>query len=80
MLIQFVNRSAAGYLAPDRHTVEHVPDAGAFTVEIPLAARPARCWMGPERTGLEWTWHDGVLEARIAGLGIHNVLVIEPQP
>jgi hypothetical protein len=77
VLIQFVNRSAAGHLAPDRHTVEHVPDAGPFTVTVPLEKRPARCYMAPDETGLEWTWYDGVLEARVAGLGIHDVLVIE---
>lgn len=76
-LIQFVNRAAQGYLAPDRHMVEHVPDAGPFTVRVPLADRPRRCYMAPDETGLEWTWKDGMLTAHIAGLAIHNVLVIE---
>jgi hypothetical protein len=33
--------------------------------------------MAPEDVGLEWTWRDGKLTAKIAGLAIHNVLVIE---
>lgn len=77
LLIQFVNRSAAGYLAPNRHMVEHVPDAGPFTVSVPLAERPRRCHLAPDEEGLEWTWKDGLLTAKIAGLAIHNVLVIE---
>lgn len=76
-MIQFVNRSAAGYLAPDRHMVESVPDSGPFSITIPLAERPRRCYMAPDETGLEWTWKDGVLTAKISGLEIHNVLVIE---
>ncbi len=75
--IQFVNRSAAGYLAPDRHMVEHVPDAGPFTVTVPLPEKPKRCYLAPDEAGLEWTWNEGVLTARISGLSIHNVLVIE---
>jgi len=78
VLIQFVNRSAAGYLSPNRHMVEHVPDTGPFTVTVPLDARPSRCFMAPDEAGLEWTWRGGVLTAEIAGLAIHNVLVIEP--
>ena len=38
---------------------------------------PGNCYMAPDETGLEWTWKDGTLTARIACLGIHNVLVIE---
>ncbi len=77
-LIQFVNRSAAGYTSPNRHMVESVPDAGPFTVTIPMKAKPTRCFMAPDEAGLEWTWHDGVLSVRISGLAIHNVLAIEP--
>ena len=76
-LIQFVNRAAAGYLDPQRHTVEHVPDSGPFTVTVPMAERPKRCYLAPDEIGLEWTWKDGLLTAEIAGLHIHNVLVIE---
>ena len=75
--IQFVNRGAAGYLAPDRHVVEHVPDSGPFTVTMPCAQRPERCYLAPDEMGLEWTWKDGVLTAEIAGLHIHNVLVVD---
>lgn len=77
-LIQFVNRAIAGYLDPNRHHVEHVPDTGPFTVTVPMAQRPARCYMAPDEAGLEWTWNNGLLTAHIAGLAIHNVLVIEP--
>lgn len=77
ILIQFVNRSSDGFLSPNRHMVENVPDAGPFTVTVPIAQRPARCYMAPDETGIEWSWQDGVLTAKIAGLGIHNVLVIE---
>jgi hypothetical protein len=76
-LIQFVNRSSSGYTAPNRHMVESVPDAGPFSVTIPIEQKPKRCYMAPDATGLEWTWKDGILTARVAGLGIHNVLVIE---
>jgi Alpha-L-fucosidase len=76
-LVQFVNRASSGHLTPNRHMVEHVPDAGAFTVTIPMDQRPTRCYMAPDQTGLEWTWSDGVLTAEIVGLGIHNVLVVE---
>ncbi|MBI5093146.1 MAG: hypothetical protein HZB26_11990 [Candidatus Hydrogenedentes bacterium] len=78
LLIQLVNRSAAGYTAPNRHMVESVPDAGPFSVSIPLAASPKRCYVAPDEAGLEWSWKDGTLTARIGGLAIHNVLVIEP--
>ncbi len=75
--LQFVNRSVSGYLSPNRHIVEHVPDAGTFTVSVPIAAPPRRCYMAPEQAGLEWTWKAGVLSAVINGLHIHNILVIE---
>jgi len=77
MLIQLVNRSAAGDLTPNRHMVEHVPDAGSFTLHVPMPERPARCYLAPDETGLEWHWQDGLLTAQISGLGVHNVLVIE---
>ena len=57
--------------------VEQVGDAGPFTVRVPMAKRPARCYMAPDRVGLDWTWKDGVLTAKVGGLAIHNVLVIE---
>jgi hypothetical protein len=76
-LIQFVNRSSGGHLAPNRHMVEHVPDAGGFTVRVPMTERPTKCFMAPDPVGVDWTWKDGILEARVAGLHIHNVLVIE---
>ncbi len=76
-LLQLVNRGAAGYTAPNRHMVEQVPDAGSFTVTVPMPERPKRCYMAPDETGLEWTWNNGLLTAQIAGLAIHNVLVIE---
>ncbi|HOE65294.1 MAG TPA: hypothetical protein PLO62_02110 [Candidatus Hydrogenedentes bacterium] len=78
LLIQFVNRSAAGYLAPNRHMVENVPNAGPFVVRVPMDKAPARCYLAPDPEGLEWSWKDGVLTARMGGLAIHNVLVIEP--
>lgn len=76
-LVQFVNRGVSGYLSPNRHVVENVPDAGPFTVTIPLAQRPTRCYMAPDRVGLDWTWQHGELTATVGGLHIHNVLVIE---
>jgi hypothetical protein len=57
--------------------VESVPDAGPFTVRVPMAEKPKRCFMAPDETGLNWAWNDGVLTAHVSGLGIHNVLVIE---
>jgi hypothetical protein len=77
LLIQFVNRGCGGYLAPNRHMVEHVTDAGPFTVTIPVAEKPARCYTAPDKVGLEWTWKDGLLTAKLGGLSIHNVLVVE---
>ncbi|MBX7258072.1 MAG: alpha-L-fucosidase [Candidatus Hydrogenedentes bacterium] len=77
LLIQFVNRASAGYTAPNRHVVEDVPNSGPFTVTIPVDKRPKRVFMGPEKAGCEWTWSNGMLTAKIAGLGIHNVLVVE---
>jgi hypothetical protein len=77
LLIQFVNRSSAGHLAPDRHVVEGVPDAGPFSLTVPMKQEPTRCYTAPDDAGLEWTWSDGLLTAKIAGLDIHNVLVIE---
>lgn len=75
--LQFVNRSVSGYLSPNRHMVEHVPDAGAFTVLVPLSTRPKRCYMAPQPVGLNWTWNAGILTAVIDGLHIHNILIIE---
>ena len=77
MLIQFVNRSSAGHLAPNRHMVEHVPDTGPFSVTVPLDREPSRCYMAPDETRLEWRWNQGRLTVKIAGLAIHNVLVVE---
>jgi hypothetical protein len=77
ILIQFVNRATAGYTAPNRHVVEDVPNTGPFSITIPLAQRPKRVYMAPDKAGLEWTWNDGTLTAEVAGVGIHNVLVIE---
>lgn len=76
-LIQLVNRSTTGYLAPNRHMVESVPNTGAFTVTFPMEKKPKRCYLAPDPYGLEWTWQDGVLTAQIADLAIHNVLVVE---
>jgi len=76
-LVQFVNRGVSGYLSPNRHIVENVPDAGSFTVTMPMPSRPKRCYMAPDRTGLDWTWQDGQLTATISSLHIHNVLVID---
>lgn len=76
-LVQFVNRSVSGYLSPDRHVVENVPETGSFTITMPLASRPKRCYMAPDRVGLDWTWQQGQLTATISSLYIHNVLVIE---
>ena len=84
MLIQFVNRASGANLSPNRHMVEHVPDAGPFSVTIPIDHRPARCYMAPDETGIEWTWtagggpeESGMLAVEVSGLAIHNVLVIE---
>lgn len=77
ILIQLVNRSVSGYLSPSRHIVEHVPDAGPFTLHIPMATKPRRCYAAPDPVGVEWNWHEGTLSAHIGGLSIHNVLVIE---
>jgi len=76
-LIQFVNRSSVGHLAPNRHVVEDVPDTGAFSLTIPMDQKPADCYMAPDETDLEWKWEDARLTAKIDGLAIHNVLVIE---
>ena len=76
-LIQLVNRSSSGYTAPNRHMVEHVPDAGPFTVTLPLDKKPVRCYMAPDESGLEWSYGNGVLTAKVSGLAIHNVLVVE---
>ncbi len=73
----FVNRSVSGYQSSYYHLVEHVPDAGAFSIEIPMAEKPQRCYMSPDPVGLEWHWKDGVLSANISALHIHNILVIE---
>ena len=75
--IQFVNRSSDGYLSPNRHMVEGVPNTGPFSVAIPLPEKPARCYMAPDETGHEWTWRDGMLYVEIAGLAIHNILIVE---
>lgn len=77
LYLQLINRSVSGYLSPNRHMVEHVPDAGAFTVTVPLPARPKRCYLAPDPAGIEWTWKDGVLTVSISGLHIYNVLIIE---
>ncbi len=77
LLIQLVNRGNAGYTAPNRHMVEHVADSGPFSLRIPLDERPKRCYMAPDEVGVEWTWKAGTLTAHVAGLAIHNVLVIE---
>jgi hypothetical protein len=77
LLIQFVNRSCAGYTSPSRHMVEDVPNAGPFTVTVPVKQKPKRCYMAPDEAGLEWTWKDGTVSARIDGLAIHNVLAVE---
>jgi len=76
-LIQFVNRSSAGYTAPNRHMVEQVPPSGSFTVTLPRVEKPKRCYMAPDETGLEWTWNAGLLTVKIAGLDIHNALIVE---
>lgn len=77
LLIQFVNRASTNPLGPHRHMVEEVPQAGPFSVHVPMASRPSRCYMAPDDAGLEWEWADGVLHAQIGDLYIHNVLVIE---
>lgn len=76
-LIQLVNRGAAGHLALNRNIVEAVPDAGPFTVTLPIDRRPHRVYLAPDAAGLDWSWENNTLTARIAGLATHNVLVVE---
>lgn len=76
-LIQLVSRAASGYLAPNRHMVESVPNTGPFSITVPLEQKPKRCYLAPDEEGLEWSWKDGLLTAKISGLAIHNVVVIE---
>ncbi|MCK5863197.1 MAG: hypothetical protein KAH38_11980, partial [Candidatus Hydrogenedentes bacterium] len=77
LLIHFINRGVSGYLSPNRHMVENVPGTGSFTVTLPQPKRPKRCYMAPDKVGVDWTWHTGQLTATIDDLHIHNVLVIE---
>jgi len=77
-LIQLVNRAVGGYLSPNRHMAESVPATGPFTVTVPLAEKPAKVFLAPDDDGLEWSWDGGLLTAKIGGLRMHNVLVIEP--
>ncbi len=76
-LIQLVNRATSGYLAPNRHMVESVPNTGPFSITVPQEQRPKRCYLAPDEEGVEWSWKDGLLTAKISGLAIHNVVVIE---
>jgi len=76
-LIQVVNRATSGRQSPNRHMVEHVPDAGAFTLTVPFSKRPSRCYASPDEVGVGWTWNAGTLTVTIGGLAIHNVIVIE---
>ena len=78
VLAQLVNRASAGHQSHDRHMVEYVPDAGSFTLTIPMESQPKRCYWSPDEAGLEWSWSEGMFTARIGGLAIHNTLVIEP--
>ncbi|MCL4219494.1 MAG: hypothetical protein KJ052_21145, partial [Candidatus Hydrogenedentes bacterium] len=77
LLIQFVNRDASPSLSPSRHMVEHVPASGPFSVTIPCPEKPRRCYLAPDVEGLDWAWSEGTIEARIADLQIHNVLIVE---
>jgi hypothetical protein len=76
-LLQLVNRGNSGYLAPNRHMVEHVPDTGPFSITVPMAEKPRRVFTAPDQVGVEWAWQDGQLQIQLAGLHIHNVVVIE---
>jgi hypothetical protein len=76
-LVQLVNRGSANPLGHYRNMVEHVPDAGAFTVTVPMPARPKRCFTAPDPVGLDWTWANGTLTLRVGGLHIHNTVVVE---
>jgi hypothetical protein len=77
MLLQCINRSSANRKAPNRHMVEHVPQSGPFTVTAPMKQKPRNCRMAPSPVGMEWSWDDGVFTARVDGIHIHEVLVIE---
>ena len=76
-LIHLINRGVSGYLSPHRHIVENVPDTGPFTITIPQNEPPKRCYLTPDKFGLDWTWKEGTLTIHISGLHIHNILVIE---
>lgn len=78
LLIQLVNRSVGGYLSPLRHIVESVPDPGPFTVRVPLPGKPTSCRIEPGARTVDWSWADGSLTARLPGLSIYDILVIEP--
>ncbi len=78
LLIQLVNRGVGGYLSPNRHIVESVPDTGPFTVRIPVEKKPSRCFVAPGDKAVEWSWTEGELTAKLPGLGIYDILVVEP--
>ncbi len=77
LLVNLYNLSALPALGPSNHMVEQVPVVGPVTVRVRCPQAPEKVSLAPDRGGLWWEHKAGVLEARIEGLHIHNVLVIE---
>ncbi len=59
------------FLAPD-----FIPPVGPIEIALDVSQEPrAVRWVG-EDAPLEWSWHDGVLRARLHRLHVHGVLVV----
>jgi hypothetical protein len=58
-------------------STDHIPPTGPLTVTLRVAQRPQKVEWIPEKTGIKWSWRDGLLTVRVADLAIHGVIVVD---
>jgi len=72
-----LNRGSDPPLGPHRAMVERVPTQGPVVLYL-RCAEPRRVYAVPAEPQLTSCWRDGLLTVTLPVLGIHAVVVVEP--
>jgi len=77
LLMHVLNRGSDPPLGPHRAMVERVPTQGPVVLYL-RCAEPRRVYAVPAEPQLTSCWRDGLLTVTLPVLGIHAVVVVEP--
>lgn len=85
-----LRRTAAGELSvhmlnranmptsPKYELVDYIPAAGPLEIKLRLGSKPQNVRLVPSGQAVQWSWSNGLLDAKVPGVQIHEVLVVEP--